>query len=431
MQRISLCMIIKNEEIFLSSMLRSLRPFVDEIIIVDTGSTDKSVRIANEFADEVIQIENFPGFSISRNIGIDKATGDWILSLDADEFITPEGILKLRRIADSFPIDDGFFISRTHYTGNGRWSKTWGIKFFRRLTSLRYCKAIHESVGEALVEWQYPFGRRLPWVLDVEVHHFEIWKPKSALISKHQQYIKLLEDEINERPNDIHLKSFLALEYYTIEGLDKALKISNEAIELLQKDGGNPTGLPLLFRALFKMKANDLKGSQKDLEEILSDGRSYGFKAAAALADLKYKQGCYEEAIKLLCQGIQHIGRDPALLCNLALCYQAVGDYEQALFLLRETILVWPQIVDQRIYQRPNNESIYSIQEDLFSSFRGVYWHIAECFGALNQKDLEKKCIERANELINCTSPLADFFAYQQVSFSKTSTIFEQELTIN
>lgn len=129
MQRISLCMIIKNEEIFLSSMLRSLRPFVDEIIIVDTGSTDKSVRIANEFADEVIQLENFPGFSISRNIGIDKATGDWILSLDADEFITPEGILKLRRIADSFPIDDGFFISRTHYTGNGRWSKTWELNF--------------------------------------------------------------------------------------------------------------------------------------------------------------------------------------------------------------------------------------------------------------------------------------------------------------
>jgi glycosyltransferase involved in cell wall biosynthesis len=91
---ISLCMIVRNEEKILRRCLNHIHRYVDEIIIVDTGSTDKTLEIAWEFTDKVYFFKWCDDFSAARNFSLSKATKEWILILDADDFIDKPSKLK-------------------------------------------------------------------------------------------------------------------------------------------------------------------------------------------------------------------------------------------------------------------------------------------------------------------------------------------------
>src|SRR5680860_285424 len=93
-QRISLCMIMRDEEEHLARCLASVQGVVDEIVIVDTGSVDRSIEIAESFGARVLHEEWHGDFATPRNTGIDAATGDWILVLDADEELIDGAALK-------------------------------------------------------------------------------------------------------------------------------------------------------------------------------------------------------------------------------------------------------------------------------------------------------------------------------------------------
>ncbi|RLB04217.1 MAG: glycosyltransferase, partial [Deltaproteobacteria bacterium] len=88
--RLSVCMIVKNEEKMLPKCLESIREVADEIIIVDTGSTDNTVAIAESFGAKVYFHPWEKDFSKHRNQSLSYATGDWILQIDADETLEPE-----------------------------------------------------------------------------------------------------------------------------------------------------------------------------------------------------------------------------------------------------------------------------------------------------------------------------------------------------
>ena len=83
--RITVCLIVKNEEQFLAQCLKSVRGFAAQIVVVDTGSTDRTVEIAREFGAEIYSFAWCDDFAAARNAALEHATGDWILMLDADE----------------------------------------------------------------------------------------------------------------------------------------------------------------------------------------------------------------------------------------------------------------------------------------------------------------------------------------------------------
>ncbi len=85
---LSLCMIVKNEEENIGRCLASVKPVVDEMIVVDTGSTDRTIDIAKAFGAQVYDFEWTNNFAEARNFSLSKAAGDWILVLDADEVIS-------------------------------------------------------------------------------------------------------------------------------------------------------------------------------------------------------------------------------------------------------------------------------------------------------------------------------------------------------
>ncbi|MGL4874961.1 MAG: glycosyltransferase family 2 protein, partial [Clostridium sp.] len=101
MIEISLCLIIKNEENILKRCLDSTKGFIDEIIIVDTGSTDKSKEVAQEYTDKIYDFEWCDDFSKARNFAFSKATKEYIFWLDADDYITEENLKELIKLKET------------------------------------------------------------------------------------------------------------------------------------------------------------------------------------------------------------------------------------------------------------------------------------------------------------------------------------------
>ena len=98
MKTISLCMIVKDEEKVLDTCLNSIHDLVDEIIIVDTGSTDKTKEIAQKYTDKIYDFKWVDDFAKARNYSFSKATKDYIMWLDADDYLPEEEKPKFKKL---------------------------------------------------------------------------------------------------------------------------------------------------------------------------------------------------------------------------------------------------------------------------------------------------------------------------------------------
>ena len=114
--RLSLCMIVRDEQEMLPRCLGAVAEAVDEIVIVDTGSTDATIEIARSFGALVIEREWSGSFAEARNVSFDAARGDWLMYLDADEVLVREDAALLRSLSGR-TWREAFYLSETNYTG--------------------------------------------------------------------------------------------------------------------------------------------------------------------------------------------------------------------------------------------------------------------------------------------------------------------------
>lgn len=120
---ISAVVLAYNDEPYIRSCLESIQ-WVDEIIVVDSYSTDETTRISREFTDRIFQHE-FRGFGLLRNEALTHASHDWVLSLDTDERVTPDLREEIQRILGEGPVADAYLIPRRNYF-LGRWIRHCG-----------------------------------------------------------------------------------------------------------------------------------------------------------------------------------------------------------------------------------------------------------------------------------------------------------------
>ncbi len=147
---ISLCMIVKNEEAFLERCLQSVHLFVDEIIIVDTGSNDRTKEIARTFTDKIYDFEWINDFSAARNEALKHATGQWILVMDADEYMEENEIRGLReRLGKEQPKSNVIYeltICNFQGTGNNIWvTEAQVVRVFANGVGISYQRPVHEQ----------------------------------------------------------------------------------------------------------------------------------------------------------------------------------------------------------------------------------------------------------------------------------------------
>ena len=147
--KLSVAIITYNEESNIRRTLESVK-WVDEIVIVDSGSTDKTVQICREYTDKVFH-QDWLGFASQKNHAIDKTSGDWILSLDADEPIEAALSDEIRTIMSSKVSYDGYRIPRkTFFLGkqirHGGWYPDYNLRLFRKHKGRFGERAVHEAI---------------------------------------------------------------------------------------------------------------------------------------------------------------------------------------------------------------------------------------------------------------------------------------------
>lgn len=147
---LTLCMIVKNEERFLAQCLGSAKDVVDEIVVVDTGSTDRTVEIAESFGATVLRREWRNDFAWARNQAIEAATRRWILMLDADEELLPESYESLRTLKTVPASIAGMWLrcfnESDDYEGTGAMSHLL-VRIFPNRPEVRFKGLIHEYVA--------------------------------------------------------------------------------------------------------------------------------------------------------------------------------------------------------------------------------------------------------------------------------------------
>ena len=149
MNKLSVVIITLNEAHNIKRCLESVS-FADEIVVVDSGSTDNTVEIVKGFTDKVYH-QDWLGFGPQKNKAIAKATGEWILSIDADEVVTDELALSIREAIDTDQRNIAFAIRRESFFCNrlikhGDWRNDWILRLFRGNEAKFNAEPIHESV---------------------------------------------------------------------------------------------------------------------------------------------------------------------------------------------------------------------------------------------------------------------------------------------
>jgi glycosyltransferase involved in cell wall biosynthesis len=148
--RLSLIVITRNEQGSIERCLRSAA-FADEIVVVDNRSTDKTVEIARSLGAKVIDTPDWPGFGPQKNRALDAATGDWVLSLDADEWIERPLADEIRAVIGNAGAADGFEMPRrSRFCGtvvrHSGWWPDYVLRLWRRGRGRFIDAAVHERV---------------------------------------------------------------------------------------------------------------------------------------------------------------------------------------------------------------------------------------------------------------------------------------------
>jgi len=145
---ISLCMIVKNEEKVLDRCLSSVANFIDEIIVVDTGSTDSTKEIASRYTNNVYDFEWINDFSAARNFAASKASGEWILVLDADEYVDEENFNQfIQEMKNDNGIYDAYTAKILNFTGNfgENLLQNFHDRIYKNNGEISYYRHIHEQ----------------------------------------------------------------------------------------------------------------------------------------------------------------------------------------------------------------------------------------------------------------------------------------------
>lgn len=144
---LSVCFIVKDEEEVLERCLTCAQKFADEIVIVDTGSTDKSVEIAKKFTDKVYFFKWRDDFSAARNFAFDKASKQLLMWLDADDVVSDKDCLKINEIKNSFDeFDMAILPYAVAYDGDNPTFVYNRERIFRRDKGYRFSGEVHEAV---------------------------------------------------------------------------------------------------------------------------------------------------------------------------------------------------------------------------------------------------------------------------------------------
>ena len=225
MKPFSVCIIAKNEENNIERCLKSIQHFDCEIIVADTGSTDRTKEIAYQYGAKVYDFEWINDFSAARNFSIAKASYDWILVLDCDEWAEESNPEEFMVLAKEYPAYIGR-LKRKNLTPSGNDQRIYTDmveRFFNR-RYYHYEAPIHEQLTPSTSQTPYAFE------IPLTVLHTGYVGTKEKLEAKRIRNMTLLEKELELHPDDPYLYFQMGQEYYCEDDYETAAKYYSKVL---------------------------------------------------------------------------------------------------------------------------------------------------------------------------------------------------------
>jgi glycosyltransferase involved in cell wall biosynthesis len=336
---ISLCMIVKNEEKYLPACLASLKPVVDEMVVVDTGSTDRTVDIAAVFGARVLHFPWNGNFSDARNYAIEQAKGAWVLVLDADEVVSQQDYARIKETVSSsgnqqiaWSVLTRNYTNKVHAQGwiaNDRvypleeradgWHPSWKVRLFPNHPKIRFTGEVHEMVEESLRTFGYHI-EKAPFV----VHHYGgLEESDEEVAEKGCRYFEIGMKKLEMNPCDKGALAELAVKAGELGRFEEALQLWDRLLKIA------PDAIDALFNkgySLIKMQRyQEAFDISERVLEMVPGHKEAAFNYGTAALYL----GLPDKAVEKLEPLLQYYSEYPPLLALLTLLYLLAGQREK------------------------------------------------------------------------------------------------------
>ncbi|MFP7232080.1 glycosyltransferase [Bacillus subtilis] len=266
--KLSVCMIVKNEERHIARCLESVQHIADEIIVVDTGSNDRTEDICKRFHAQVFRHKWEQDFSQARNASLQHAKGEWILILDADEELDPDtGSLLPSLLTDSLPSLG--YVKVVNYTGK-QWNENEAFEQ-RQIRLIRNQQNIvfTGSIGERPVGKVASSSFTLPCI----IHHYGHLEQEAQ--QKHQRNMSFLNTELLASCTDPSLVYQKAAEYDRGNKYDKALSLAMDYINECKRKKQIPPPNVYYLKYKLLIDAERYEEAEHDINEALGHYPDY------------------------------------------------------------------------------------------------------------------------------------------------------------
>ena len=232
---ISLCIIAKNEAHCLAHCLNSVRQLVDEIIVVDTGSTDATAGIAAEHGAAVFHFSWADDFAAARNYALSKARGHWILVLDADEVLAPLSRHELASYLEQTPAEGYYFEIISYLDATNKTVSDYVVRLFKNKPAYCFSGSIHEQVAGS-IQNHSPAGQLI--FAPYTIHHYGYLQQETAAKHKFERNTAIIQKALRHNPQDPFLYYSLAVEHLQRKDFRQAGLFLENALSRLQGTEG-------------------------------------------------------------------------------------------------------------------------------------------------------------------------------------------------
>ncbi len=226
---LSVCMIVKNEASHIEDALRDFQSFADEIVVVDTGSTDETLSIVRRYTDAVFHFDWRDDFSAARNFSIEKARGRYIAWFDADDRMDPEMQQRVIRLKSYFDGETAFYFLLHDTNAQGQPEFCHQLRCAPRLDAVRFRGRIHEQLYQSVGECGLKTA-----ITDITVRHIG-YRDARVLLGKERRNLAIMEKEIAEGRDDEQIHFSMAIIHRNLGNIDGALASMEKALVHLER----------------------------------------------------------------------------------------------------------------------------------------------------------------------------------------------------
>ncbi len=342
MTKLSLCMIVKNEEANLSKCLESVQNIVDEMVVMDTGSTDKTIEIAQKFGAVVPTFDWGDDFAEARNEALKYVTGDWVLILDADEVLNKK---VAPQIKEAIAKEENLVVNLVrHEIGASQSPYSLVSRLFRKHPEVNFSRPYHAIIDDSVVEL---LKKESHWkIVDlpaITVFHYGYTPGAIASLDKYNRAQKAMESFLEKHPNDPYTCSKLGALYFQIGKEKQAVKLLKQALK------SNKADSHVLFEIHYHLgniyaKTKDNKKAIKHYQKAIEQKIMGPLKLGAynnlgvvlqSMGDLKNAAQAYETTLKI----------DPSFITgyyNFAMVLSTMGRLADAVTIYEKLISLSP-----------------------------------------------------------------------------------------